>query len=30
MRPVICGLTITSLPSTTPISGMSVPRGVVK
>ena len=28
MRPVICGLTITSLPSTIPINGMSLPRGV--
>ena len=29
MRPASCGLTITSLPVTMPVSGMSLPRGVV-
>ncbi len=29
MRPAICELTITSLPVTIPVSGISFPRGVV-
>src|SRR3981081_1098103 len=29
MRPATCGLTITSLPATMPVSKMSLPRGVV-
>ncbi len=30
IRPLICGLTITSLPSTMPVRGISLPRGIVK